>query len=76
MIQPGGSAGFKLKTIHRIAIAGQPLTEKFDGDSAAQADVHRTIDFSHAATAQLLQNAVMSDGLAGQGHLTLKIKGW
>jgi hypothetical protein len=67
MIEGRGSASLAAETLHRLRIARHFVGKEFEGDEAAEVGVFRLVDDAHAATAQLLDNSVMRDGLADHG---------
>src|SRR5215472_15404871 len=66
MIEGGGSFGFTAETLKRTAVLSEVLGQKFQRDKASKARVFRLVDDTHAAPAQLFQNAVVRDGLIEQ----------
>ena len=68
MVQQGRGARLALEALHGLAVAGEIVGKKLDGDMAAQAGVFRLVDHAHPAAAQFAQNAVMGDRLADQGR--------
>jgi hypothetical protein len=57
-------AGFAAKTLQRLRILGNILGKELEGDRAAEHGVLGLVNHTHAATAQLLDDPVMRDGLA------------
>jgi hypothetical protein len=51
-----------LETLQRLVITRGFSRQEFQGYSSAQFRVLGLVHYSHAATAQLSQNAVMGDG--------------
>src|SRR5215472_13984955 len=70
MIKSRSSAGFALKPLHRMVIAGEVIRQEFESDLAAELGVFSLIDNAHAATAQFLQDAVMGNRLADHREAT------
>ena len=64
MIQCGGSLRFALKAGEGLCISGNVIGQKFEGDKAVETHVLGLVDHTHAATAELLDDAVVRDGLA------------
>jgi hypothetical protein len=62
--ESGGGAGLALETLLRLVTREEPLRQELQGHAATQARVLGPVDDTHAATAELLENAVMGDGLA------------
>ncbi len=55
---------FALKTSEGLCISGHFFRQKFERDKAVETNVLSLIDNTHATTAQLLNDAVVRDGLA------------
>src|ERR1700674_253999 len=64
MVQGGRGLGFALKAGKRLRITGNLLGQELEGDEAMQPRVFRFVDDAHAATSELLDDAVVGDGLA------------
>jgi len=64
MIQCGGSFGFALKTGECLLVLGYVVGQELEGDKAAEFNILSFVNHSHTAAAQLLNDAVMRDGLA------------
>jgi len=64
MIQCRGSFGFALKTGECLRVFGYVVGQELKGDEATEFNILSFVDHSHAATAQLVNDAVMRDGLA------------
>jgi hypothetical protein len=64
MIQCGGSFGFALKTGECLLVLGYVVGQELEGDKAAEFNILSFLDHSYTAAAQLLNDAVMRDGLA------------
>jgi len=62
MVQGGGGSGLALKTLKGQVIACEFFWQEFQGYAATQLRILGLIHHSHAAPAQLSQNAVMGDG--------------
>ena len=52
------------KRLRACAILGHFIRQELEGDKAAEFDVFGLVDDSHPATAELLDDAVVRDGLA------------
>src|SRR4029077_3266546 len=63
VIKRGRGLGLALGTGERRRVSGYLLTLKADGDKPSQACILGLIDDAHAPAAQLLDNAVVRDGL-------------
>ena len=84
MVESRGGAGFSLEAVEGLAVLGQFVRKKFERDGTAEFDVFGAINDSHAATAQLFDDAIVRDSLAehrvdyrighrvgrGKGHAT------
>ena len=66
MVQRGGGAGFTLKALDRLGIAGKAFRKEFQGDESAQLGVLRLVDHAHAAAAEFFHDAVVRDGSSDQ----------
>ena len=64
MIERRRSLGFAAKPFERLPILSDVFREKFQRDKAVEARVLRFVNNTHAAAAQLLDDAVMRDNLA------------
>ena len=74
VIQRGGSLGFSLEPGQRLRVAGHILRQEFQSDKAMQSRVLGFVDHTHPATAELLDNAVVRDGLADHGGAELRVQ--
>src|SRR5262249_21169421 len=68
MIQGRGGTSFPLETFERLPILGQLFGQELQGDAAAELGVFGLVDHTHAAATELLQDAVVRDGLADHGR--------
>ena len=68
MVQGGGGLGFALEAGEGLRVAGNFFGQEFQGDEAMQARVFGFVDDAHAAAAELLDDAVVRDGLADWGR--------
>src|SRR5271163_1102365 len=66
MIQCGGSFSFALKTGKCLRVFGHVVGQELEGNKAAELYVLGFVHHAHTAAAQLLNNAVVRDGLADQ----------
>jgi len=57
-------------------IARKSFGQEFQGDTATQLRILGLIHHTHAATAQLLDDAVVRDGLADHGRETARGMPW
>ncbi len=64
MVESGSGAGLPAKAFESLRVARHLLGQKFQGDEAAEFGVFRFVDDAHAATAELLDDAVVRDSLA------------
>ena len=64
MIEGRGGAGLALEPFDRARILRQLLGEELQRDSTPQPRVFGQVDNAHAALAQLIQDAIVRDGLA------------
>ncbi len=62
VIQRGGGARLKEKTIERGGVAGEGVRKEFKRDTAMQVEVFSLIDHPHAAGTKLGKNAIVADG--------------
>ena len=63
MIQGGGRLGLAAETLQGLMILREIVGEEFQSDETAQTGVLGFVDDTHAATAELLHDPVMRDGL-------------
>src|ERR1035437_7767042 len=64
VIQRGGSLGLALKSGKYLRVASNILRQELEGDEAMQPSVLSLVHHTHPAAAQLLDDAVVRDGLA------------
>jgi hypothetical protein len=64
MIQRGCGAGFAFEALSGLGARGRVGREELDRDLAAETFMPAPVDDAHAAAADLLQNAIVRDGLA------------
>ena len=67
MVEGGGGARFALEALERLAIARKLLGQKLQRHAAAQARVFGFVDHTHTAAPELLDDAIVRDGLADHG---------
>src|ERR1022692_1689175 len=66
MIQGGSSLRFTLETGQRLRIFGYFIGQEFQGNEAAQASIFGFVNHAHSAAPELLDDAIVRDGLADQ----------
>ena len=64
MVQSGGGTCFAAKAFQCLRILGHFVGQEFQGDEAAKLGVLGLVDHTHPAAAELLDDAVVRDGLA------------
>src|SRR5713101_1012562 len=64
MVQCGCGLGFALKTGECLRVTGNLLGQELEGDEAMQPRILGLVDNTHTASAQLLDDAVVRNGLA------------
>ena len=64
VIQRGGNLGFALKTSEGLRVFGHFFRHEFEGDKTVETNILGLINNTHTATAELLDDAVVRDGLA------------
>ena len=67
MVQRGSGLGLALKAAERRGILGHFIGQKLERDKAMQPRVFRFVNHTHPAAAQLLDNAVVRNGLSDHG---------
>ena len=65
MAQAGDVLGFALEAGDEVLVGGQELVHELDGDVAVEIGLVRLIHLSHAAPAEVFDDAISTDGLAG-----------
>ena len=63
MIQAGSRPGFAPEAFQRLRILRYVRWEKLEGDKAAKLRIFSLVHNAHASAPQLLEHAVMGDGL-------------
>jgi hypothetical protein len=71
MVQGGGSLGFALEARERLRVFGYVFGQKLEGDEAIELHVFGFVDHTHAAATELLDDAVVRDGLAMQFNVII-----
>jgi len=66
MVEGGGCASFTPETFQSLRITGNVVGQELQGDEAAKLGVLGLLDHTHPAAAQLLQDAIVRNGLAQQ----------
>src|SRR5437762_3536536 len=64
MVEGGGCASFTPETFQSLRITGNVVGQELQGDEAAKLSVLGLVDHTHPAAAELLDNAVVRNGLA------------
>ena len=67
VIQGRGGTGFAAETFERLRVVGEFVGQKLQGYEAAKLVVFGLVDHAHPAPAQLVDNAVVRDGLTDHG---------
>ena len=67
VIQCGSSLSFSLEASQHLGVFGYFFEQKLQRDKSVEGYVLSLVDNAHAATAQLLSDAVVRDGLADHG---------
>ena len=67
MVQRGSRLRLALKAAERLGILGHFIGQKFERDKTMQPRVFGFVNHTHAAAAQLLDNAVVRNGLSDHG---------
>jgi len=68
MIQGGGSLSLALKSGQRLRISSNVLRQKLERDEAPEPGVLSFVNHTHAATAELFDDAVVRNGLSNKGE--------
>src|SRR6201993_1284183 len=63
MVESRGGAGFSPEAFERGSVLSDVIGKEFQGDEPTEREVFGFVDHTHAATAELLENAVVRDGL-------------
>src|SRR5215831_18737416 len=64
VIEGGSSLGFALKAGERLGIAGYLIGEELEGNKTVKPSIFSLVDHAHATATELLNDAVVGDGLA------------
>src|SRR5271157_4555463 len=67
VIQGRGRPRLPLETAERLRVVSNFVGQKLQGHETVQSDVLGLVNHAHSATTQLLDDAVMGDGLADKG---------
>ena len=67
MIERGCSAGLAAESLDGLRVLGNVVRKEFQSDTAAEARVFCFVDHAHSSSAQLFQDAVVSNGAAFDG---------
>src|SRR5208337_5543143 len=67
VIQGGSGPRLPLETCERLRVVSDFVRQKLQGHEPVQADVLGLVNHAHSATAQLLDDAIVGDGLANKG---------
>jgi len=67
MIQGRCGARLSAKPLQHLRVASNVIGQELEGDEPAQASILGLVHHTHSAAAQLLNDAVMRDGLANVG---------
>ncbi len=65
VVEPGGVAGFAAEALEYLPGVGQVRGEHFQGDGAAQLQVHRLVNGAHAPGRDVGQHLVLAEAIAG-----------
>src|SRR5437899_492900 len=66
MIQRGCGLRLALETSQGLSVSGNLLRQKLESDETMESGVFGFVDNTHPTTAQLLQDAIVRNGLAQQ----------
>ena len=66
MVQRGGGPRLAAKAFQGLRVLGHIVGQELQGDEAAEFSVLGLVDHTHPAAAELLDDAVVRDGLADQ----------
>ena len=76
MIQGRCGSCFPPKTFERLRVSGYIFREKLESDKATELNVFGLVDDSHTAAAQLLDDAIVRDGLVDHADAMLGALQW
>src|ERR1700737_4652697 len=68
MVQCRSSFGFALEAAESLRVLRDIIGQELEGNKPAEFDILSLVDNTHAAAAQLLNDAVVRDGLADRYH--------
>src|SRR5215472_10657460 len=66
MVQCRGGAGFASKSFQRLRVSTKFIGQEFKRHKAPELGIFRLIDDTHTTTPELLDDAIVRDGLAQQ----------
>src|SRR5882762_4021392 len=72
MVQSRGSLSLASKTLQSLDVLGEFFRQELQGNKALELGVFGLVDNSHPAAAELLDNAIVRNGLADHGPATLQ----
>jgi len=72
VVQRGCGFGFPLETAQSLRVVGEIVWKKLQGNESAELKVFRFVDYPHAASADLFDDAVVRDGLADHSERALR----
>ena len=64
MVQGGQNLRLALETRQPLRVLGKSFRQDLDGDVALEPHVMRTVDFAHTPGTELIEDAVVGNGLA------------
>jgi len=64
MVQRGCGLGLAAKALERLRVLGQIVGKELEGNKTSEARIFGFVDHPHTAAAQLLDDAIVRDGLA------------
>jgi hypothetical protein len=76
MVQRGGGLRLALESGQGLWVSGYFFGKELQGDKAAQTRVFSLVDNAHATATQLLDDAVVRDGLADHQGQILRRRNW
>ncbi len=72
VVQSRGSLGFALEAGQRLRISGHVVGKEFEGDETAEFQIFGFVDNAHPAPAELLDHAIVRDGLTNHQEQILR----
>jgi hypothetical protein len=76
MVQSRSSLGFAAKALERLGVLGQFFREEFESDKTVEPGVFSLVDHTHPPAAQLLDDAIVRNGLADHRTGILGLEVW